>query len=37
MNDWRSGQTCDLVGVLGVGAQIALGLIIVGTMLGRDR
>lgn len=35
MNELKSGETCDLIGVLGIGSQIALGLIIVATMLGR--
>lgn len=35
MNDLRSGATCDLVGALGIGAQVALGLVIVASMLGK--
>ena len=34
MNELKSGETCDLVGLLGIGSQIALGLIIIATMLG---
>ena len=34
MNDYSSGESCNLVGVLGIISQIALGLIIAGTMLG---
>lgn len=34
MNDYSGGESCNLVGVLGIVSQVALGLIIMGTMLG---